>query len=404
MPAETPQQLPLTGVRVLDLSRYQAGPKAAMMLADLGAEVIRAESPGGERDGGFAGPMQDGFSIYYAVYNRNKKSVGLNMRTPEGRQILRELVPHLDVIIENFRPGLLDSLGFSFEELQQLNPKVVLVSISGYGMDGPDANRTAFCNVALAGSGYLAVSGEPFSQVHHTGVSIADRLAGVHAAVGALAALTGRAVSGQGAHVDVSLLDAALSMIEFPLATFLSTGQRPPVNGPTRRAGSSPNHVFHAKDGLVLINAPKQDQWERLLRAMDRADLITDPRFSTPILRQSEEARAAIEQLIDVWIAELTVEQAQDVLIDADVPSAPVREIDAVAADPQLRHRNMIVQVENPISGAPLYVTGNPVKLAGVEERITSPVIQGTHNAEIYGTLLGYGEEKLQDLHSRGVI
>ncbi len=149
-----------------------------MMLADLGAEVIRVESPAGERDGGFAGPMQDGFSIYYAVYNRNKKSVGLNMRAKEGQQILRELVPHLDVIIENFRPGLLDGLGFSFEELQKLNPKIVLVSISGYGIDGPDAHRTAFCNVALAGSGYLAVSGEPFSQVHHTGVSIADRLAG----------------------------------------------------------------------------------------------------------------------------------------------------------------------------------------------------------------------------------
>ncbi len=193
-------------------------------------------------------------------------------------------------------------------------------------------------------------------------------------------------------------------MIEFPLATFLSTGARPPVNGPTRRAGSSPNHVFHAKDGLVLINAPKQDQWERLLGVLGRADLVTDPRFSSAIARQSEEAREAIERLIDEWIAPLGVEEAQALLIDADVPSSPVREIDAVATDPQLLHRNMIVEVENPISGVPLYVTGNPVKIVGVEERIGSPAIQGAHNAEIYGNLLGYSEEKLQDLQSQGII
>lgn len=403
MPADAATP-PLSGVRVLDLSRYQAGPKAAMMLADLGAEVIRAETPEGERDGGFAGPMQDGFSVYYAVYNRNKKSIGLNLRTADGQQLLRDLVPHLDVIVENFRPGLLDKLGFSYDELAELNPGIVLVSISGYGIDGPDAHRTAFCNVALAGSGYLAVSGEPFSQVHHTGVSIADRLAGVHAAVGALAALAGRAVTGRGGHVDVSLLDAALSMIEFPLSTFLSTGARPPVNGPNRRAGSSPNHVFHAKDGLVLINAPKQDQWERLLKAMGHEGLAGEPLFASAIARQSDEARVAIEGLIDEWIAPLTVEDAQALLIKADVPSAPVREIDAVAADPQLRHRNMIVQVDNPISGAPLYVTGNPVKIVGVEERIGSPALQGEHNGAIYGNLLGYSEQKLEELHSQGII
>ena len=201
--------------------------------------------------------------------------------------LLRELIPHLDIIVENFRPGYLDRLGFSFAELQEINPRVILVSISGYGKDGPYANQTAFCNVALAASGYLAVSGEPTSQVHHTGVSIADRLAGVHGAIGALAALAGRERTGRGEHVDVSLMDAALTMIEFPLATLLMTGRRPPTDAEGRRAGSSPNHVFQAGDGLILINAPKQDQWERLLGAMGREDLVNDARFDSPLKRQT---------------------------------------------------------------------------------------------------------------------
>jgi crotonobetainyl-CoA:carnitine CoA-transferase CaiB-like acyl-CoA transferase len=375
-----------------------------MLLADLGAVVIRAENPETERDGGFAGPTQDGYSIYYAVYNRNKKSIGLNLRRPEGRDLLRELVPHLDVIVENFRPGYLDRLGFSFAELQELNPRIVLVSISGYGMDGPSANQTAFCNVALAASGYLDVSGEPFSQVHHTGVSIADRLAGVHAAVGAMAALVGRAATGRGEHVDVSLLDAALTMIEFPLATFLTTGKRPPTDAESRRAGSSPNHIFHARDGLVLINAPKQDQWERLLGVMGRDDLVDDPRFDSPLKRQEGDARKAIEELVQEWMAARSAADAHRALIEADVPAAPVRTIDQVAEEEQLRHRRMIVGVTNPLSGAEMFVTGNPVKLAGVEEPIGPPPAKGEHNREIYSGLLGYDDERIRALGDEKII
>jgi CoA:oxalate CoA-transferase len=397
-------QLPLSGIRVLDLSRYQAGPKAAMMLADLGAEVIRAENPETERDGGFAGPTQDGYSVYYAVYNRNKKSIGLNLRRPEGRALLAELVPHLDEIVENFRPGYLDRLGFSYADLQELNPRLVLVSISGYGRDGPAASQTAFCNVALAASGYLDVSGEPFSQVHHTGVSIADRLAGVHGAVGAVAALVGRAATGQGQHVDVSLLDAALSMIEFPLATFLTTGRRPPSDAEGRRAGSSPNHIFHARDGLILINAPKQDQWVRLLRLMGREDLESDPRFDSPLKRQEGEARVAIEELVGAWLGTLTAAEAHRLLVEADVPAAPVRNIDQVAEDAQLRHRRMIVAVENPLSGAEMYVTGNPVKLAGVADEIGRPAAKGEHNAEIYSQWLGYSDDRIRELAAERII
>jgi CoA:oxalate CoA-transferase len=375
-----------------------------MMLADLGADVIRAESPETDRDGGFAGPMHNGFSVYYAVYNRNKKSIGLNLRRDEGRALLRELLPHVDIVIENFRPGHMDRLGFGFSELQRINPRIILVSISAYGQDGPYANQTAFCNVALAASGYLAVSGEPDSQVHHTGVSIADRLAGVHGAVGALAALAGRERTGEGSHVDVSLMDAALTMIEFPLATLLTTGQRPSTDKEERRAGSSPNHVFQCRDGLILINAPKQDQWERLLLLMGRDDLVDDERFDNPVKRQAREARAPIEELIADWLGPRSVEDAYAALVEADVPAAPVRDIAQVAADPQVRHREMIVDVHNPASGLEMQLTGNPVKLVGRQSTIGPPPEKGEHNEEVYGGWLGLGSERIAELVDQKII
>jgi crotonobetainyl-CoA:carnitine CoA-transferase CaiB-like acyl-CoA transferase len=404
VPPTQPAAPPLAGIRVLDLSRYQAGPRAAMILADLGAEVVRAENPEAERDGGFAGPVYEGYSVYYAVYNRGKKSIGLNRSHAEGRELFRRLIPHVDVIVENFRPGYLERIGFPFSTLQELNPGIVLVSITGYGQDGPYADQTAFCNVALAASGYLDVSGDPFSPLHQTGTSIADRLAGVYAAVGALGALMGRITSGVGAHVDVSLMDSAMTMIEFPLATFLATGQRPNINIEERRAGSSPNQVFHARDGMVLINAPTQEQWLRLLHVMGRDDLADDPRFDSPLRRQDPQARDAIEQLVAEWMRPLTAEDAWQALVEGDVPAAPVRPLDQVADDPQIGHRRMIQRVRNPSSGLEMLLTGNPVKLRGMADDIGYPAHMGEHNHEVYGTWLGLDASVIDDLATRKVI
>jgi len=395
---------PLQNVKVLDLSRYQAGPKAAMVLADLGAEVVRAENPEGERDGGFAGPTYQGHSIYYAVYNRGKKSIGLNRSHPEGRDLFRRLIPHFDIIVENFRPGYLDRLGFSFEAMRAINPRLILVSISAYGQDGPYVDQTGFCNVALAASGYMDVSGDPFSPLHQTGTSIADRLAGLHAAIGALGALAGRAISGEGRHVDVSLMDAALTMIEFPLATFLMTGQRPPSDVTTRRAGSSPNQVFRARDGMVLINAPTQDQWNRLLKVMGREELVTDPRFNTPLRRQDPASAVAIESLVGDWMRSHSVDEAYRALVAADVPAAPVRTIDQVAGDPQVEHRRMVQGVRHPQSGLEMRLTGNPVKLSGLRDEIGHPAVRGEHNHEIYGKWLGLDADAIADLTRRKII
>jgi crotonobetainyl-CoA:carnitine CoA-transferase CaiB-like acyl-CoA transferase len=281
---------------------------------------------------------------------------------------------------------------------------LILASISGYGKDGPYASQTAFCNVALAASGYLDVSGDPFSPVHQTGTSIADRLAGVHTAVGVLAAIVGRATTGRGTHVDVSLFDSALTMIEFPLATFLMTGVRPPSDAAARRAGSSPNQVFQTRDGMILINAPKQDQWLRLLHAMGRDDLATDPRFNSPLRRQDALARIAIEELLSDWLRPMCVDDAYRMLVDADVPAAPVRQLDQIADDPQVQHRRMVQSVKHPTSGLEMRLPGNPIKLSDVPEEIGPPPERGEHNSEIYGGWLGYDEETIKDLMDRRVI
>jgi CoA:oxalate CoA-transferase len=395
---------PLQGVRVLDLSRYQAGPRAAMILADLGADVVRAENPATERDGGFAGPVHEGYSIYYAVYNRGKKSIGLNRSHPEGRELFRRLIPKVDVIVENFRPGYLDRLGFSYEAMRSLHRGIILVSVSAYGQDGPYRDQTAFCNVALAASGYMDVTGDPWSPLHQTGTSIADRLAGVYGATGALAALVGRATTGEGRHVDVSLMDAALTMIEFPLATFLTIGRRPPEDVAGRRAGSSPNQVFRTRDGLILINTPTQDQWLRLLHVMGQDDLAADPRFDSPLRRQDPSARDAIEGLVAAWAATVTAEDAYQALVEADVPAAPVRTIDRVADDPQVQHRRMVQAVRNPATGLEMQLTGNPVKLSDLADEVGYPAERGQHNADVYGEWLGLDVDTVRDLERRGII
>ena len=375
-----------------------------MLLCDLGAEVIRAENPEGERDGGFAGPMHEGYSVYYAVYNRGKKSIGLNRSHPEGRELFRKLLPHVDVIVENFRPGYLDRLGFSFEAMQAVNPRLILVSISAYGQDGPYADQTGFCNVALAASGYMDVSGDPFSPLHQTGTSIADRLAGLHAASapwppwsdGPPPAGPARGRLAHGRRADHDRVPSGHVSHDRP--------KRPPSDVAQRRAGSSPNQVFRARDGMVQINTPTQDQWLRLLKLMGRDDLA-----GRPPLRHPPEApgsggrrghRGAGRRLDTHPDRGAGLPRAGG----RRRPGGPVRTIDQVAADPQVLHRRMVQAVRHPQSGLEMRLTGNPVKVSGLPDEVGYPATRGEHNHEIYGKWLGLDADTIADLTRRKVI
>lgn len=393
----------LRGIKVIDLSRYHSGPRCGMILADMGAEVVRVEDPATDRDGGFAGPTYHGESVYYAVYNRGKKSVELNLRRPRGRQILSELIKVSDVLIENFVPGTMERLGFGYADVRRLNPRVVMVSASGFGQTGPYSDLPAYCNVALAMSGYLYMSGDPNSTVHSSGVSIADRLAAMNGAIGALAALFERGTSGEGQHVDVSLLDSAITMVEFPLLSYLATGVDPTIAA-SRRAGSAPNRVFNTKDGMIQISASRQKHWEDLAEIIGRADLATDKRVDSPIKRQQPEAIALIEDVVTTWSETQTANSAFSALRERKIPAAPVSRIDEIVENPQVRHREMLPEVKHPVGGYTMRLPGNSIKLSRSVSEVGPAPVRGEHNEEVYCGWLNISPDELEELKDDGVV
>jgi crotonobetainyl-CoA:carnitine CoA-transferase CaiB-like acyl-CoA transferase len=396
---------PLDGLRVLDLTRFVAGSQATATLAALGAEVIKLEVPPGGDPYRVQGTERVGDqSVLFMSLNSGKRSVALDMRAPDASDAIERLLGSSDFLVENARPGSLARHGLDWDSVHARHPSLVYGSISGYGDVGPDASRGGFDLILQAESGVMSVTGSPQSGPVKVGAPVLDVGAGMSCALGLLAAHIERLRTGEGRHVDVSLMDAALTMIEFPLATFLMTGQRPPSDVAARRAGSSPNQVFRARDGMVLINAPTQDQWNRLLKVMGREELVTDPRFNTPLRRQDPASAVAIESLVGDWMRSLSVDEAYRALVAADVPAAPVRTIDQVAADPQVEHRRMVQGVRHPQSGLEMRLTGNPVKLSGLRDEIGHPAVRGEHNYEIYGKWLGLDADAIADLTRRKII
>jgi crotonobetainyl-CoA:carnitine CoA-transferase CaiB-like acyl-CoA transferase len=392
----------LDGITVIDLSRYQAGPRCTQILSDLGAEVIRVEDPTRERDDGFSGPTYKGESIYYAVYNRGKKSITLDLRTEEGKRIFRRLLELADVLVENFRPSVMSRLGFSYETVSTINPRIIMTSISGYGQDGPYRDRPAFCTVALALAGYLSLSGDPRSPVHKTGVSIGDRLAALLGTIGTLGALYHRQLTGVGQYIDVSLMDSVFTLVEYPLITYLTTGEEP-APAETRRAGSAPNNSFMAKDGWVEINAGAQQLWMRLATIIGGEELARDPRFDTSSKRRVWDNVKIVEELVGAWTQNRTVAEIVDTLSQAEVPVAPVQTIQQVARDPHVQNHQLVAWVDHPTLGK-LPVPGLTIRFSKTPGKIGPPPLKGEHNEEVYCGKLGFTREDLARWREHGVI
>ncbi len=392
----------LDGVVVIDLSRYQAGPRCTELLSDLGAEVIRVEDPTQERDGGFSGKTYKGESIYFAVYNRGKKSITLDLRTKEGKKIFSRLLGLADVLVENFRPSVMGELGFSYETVSEINPRIIMTSISGFGQESPYRDRPAFCDIALAMSGFFSVSGDPRSPVHKTRVSIGDRLAALLGAIGTLGALYHRQVSGEGQHVDVSLMDSVFTMVEYPLLTYLATGEEPDPPE-TRRAGAAPNHVFAAKDGWVQISATAQHLWRRLASIIGGEELAKDTRFDSNFKRTQWENVKIIEALVSDWTQARTVAEVDCFLSQAGVPVAPVQTLQQVAEDPHVKSHQLYMWVDHPKIGK-IPVPGLSIRLSKTPGKVGPPPLKGEHNEEIYCGRLGLSGEEMGQLRENGVI
>jgi len=378
----------LDGVRVLELARFQAGPRGGMLLSDLGAEVIKIEPPGGEETRTHP-PLVRGQSVYFTVYNRGKKSLCLDLRNPQGKEVFAALVGKSDIVLENFRPGVMRAVGFGYERLRELNPGIILVSVSGFGQYGPYTERPAFDSLGQALSGLMALTGRIEGKPVGTASSVVDRYTALHATIGALAALRHRERTGEGQLVDVCLLDSALTMVEIPTSYFLATGEE---------GGEGGRPPYRARDGWVVIAAAGRDMAARLMRIVRGASAEGD---TAPMAGSTgpDHRRALVEQ----WCAERTVEQICATLLEAGVPVARVRTIPEVAQDPHLWEREMLVKMDDPVAGE-MYVPGLTIKLSRTPGRLGPVPTPGQHTDEVLADVLGYDRPAIDALRRAGAV
>lgn len=383
----------LDGIRVLDLGRYQAGPRCAMILADLGAEVIKVEEPGGDESRGLG-------RVYWSAYNRGKKSITLNLRSEQGKSLLRVLVPKVDMLLQNFRPGVMDAMGFGYETLKQLHPRLILINVSGFGQHGPYKHRPAYDPIGQAMSGLMSFTGFPDGPPVMTNASIIDRTTALHATIGALAALHRRDMTGEGQSLDVCLLDSAYTLMEIPIAQYLLSNKEPQRNG-NRAGGIAPANTYRAKDGWVYLLAIPQDMWGRFCRGIGREDLLPDSRFTSIAGRGAHSAE--IDALTAEWVKEKTVAEVVAILEKAEVPVAPVHTVAQAAHDPHLHERKMLIEAEDPEVGR-TFVPGLTVKFSDTPGEVGPIPRPGQHNEEIYRELLGCTPEDLARWRTEKVI
>ncbi|HXW08787.1 MAG TPA: CoA transferase [Vicinamibacterales bacterium] len=375
----TSPSLPLAGVRVLDLTRVLAGPFCTMLLGDMGAEVLKIEDPVHGDDTRDWAPFVDGWSTYFLGVNRNKKSVTIDLKSENGASFLEALIRTADVLVENFRPGTLDRLGFGAERARALNPRLIYCSISGYGTTGPRRDLPGYDMVIQGESGLMDVTGFPETGPTKVGVAITDCLAALYAVQGILLALVSRAQTGVGQVVDIALLDAAVSVLGLPTGIVAATGRSPGRMG-NEHPSLAPYEPFAAADGLVIVAVANPRLWSRFCAAIGAAHLEGDPRFATNSdrLQNREALTAAIRsiferQTVDALIAKLSA---------AGVPCGRVRSIPEVLADPHLAARQMLLEL--PLAGGTVKVPGNPMKLSSVPRAAESPApALGEHTGEI---------------------
>jgi len=391
---------PLDGIRVLDLSRFVAGPFCAQLLGDMGAEIIKVETPEGE-PGRRIAPIVNGESLYFNMYNRSKKGITLNFRNLRAQELLKELLRKSDVLIENFRPGVLDKMGLSAETMQKDYKELIHATILGFGRQGPYADLQCFDEIAIAMGGLMNLIGSPDGPPTLPGVYIADYFSGLYLALGILLAIRTRDRTGRGQKVDVALFNSVFSIIHSALPEYHLLNRVMSRNGNQNR-GTAPGNAYKAKDGYIVIEALTQGMWENLARIMGRADLLDDPRFKTP----SERLQHAniLDPIVGNWVGERSVQEVFEILKEAGVACGPVQDISQLVRDPQIQANKQIAMVHHPALGD-LPLPEIAVKLWETPGSIKVPApMLGQHNEEIYGGLLGYPTKEIEAFRKTGVI
>jgi len=392
----------LEGVRVLDFTQYLSGPHCTSVLSELGAEIIKIEMPGKGEPERVAMPMTPKRESYqFLSYNRGKKSITLNLKSPKGIEIAKRLAAKVDVLVENFAPGGMERLGLSYEEVSKINPRIIYASISGFGQTGPRRNDVSYDVVAQAMGGLMSVTGYPDGEPLKAGISLGDYMGGYNGAIAILAALYYRTMTGEGQAIDVSMQDGIWAMVFPDRANYFDTHIVSKRFG-NKLSSSAPFGAYNAKDGHVVICTITDPQWQKVLQAMDREDLISEQRYATRENRTKN--MEEVDGLVQAWCKEKTVEEVFAILKKFQVPCSPLPTFDQVANDPHLLSREMIVEVEQPVSGK-VKLSGSVYKMSKTpgDRKKRVPEV-GEHNQEIYGKLLEVGAEGMKKLKEEGVI
>ena len=392
---------PLHGVRVIDMTRVLAGPFCTMSLGDMGAEVIKVEEPGKGDDTRGWPPFVHGEATYFLSVNRNKKSLTLDLKAPDGQEILRRLLASADVVVENFRPGTMERLGFGYETLKRANPRLIYCSISGFGESGPEAHRPGYDLIVQGESGVMDITGFPDGPPVKVGNSIVDLVAGMAAAQGITLALLSRSQTGKGQKVEIGMLDVMASLLTYQAGLYWNAGGRPARRG-NEHPSIVPYEVFKAQDVYITLGVANNSLWDRTCKALDRPDLIKDPRFDTeanrvtnrkvlvPLLNEILGARPA-----DEWLARLD---------KAGVPAGRIKSVAEVCESAHLRARGMMVSLAHPKAGS-IRVMGVPVRLhdtpGGAQ---AAPPLLGQHTDEVLTKLLRMPKARVEKLRAAGVV
>jgi crotonobetainyl-CoA:carnitine CoA-transferase CaiB-like acyl-CoA transferase len=391
--------MPLTGVKVLDLTRVLSGPFCTALLGDLGADVIKVEAPEGDSVRG-QGAIKDGLSWYFAQFNRNKRSIRLDLRRPEAKSILARLIERSDVLVENFRPGVLDRMGFPEQRLLQLQPMLVTCSINGFGSTGPYKDRPAFDFIAQAMSGFMSVNGGPDDPPLRSGVPISDLVAGLYAALSIAAAVPHARATGQGQRAEVSLTNGLVSFLSYIATNYFATGTAPPRSGNDHPI-AAPYGLFPTRDGQIAL-APADDSFfYRLADALGEPGLKTDPLYATQSARVANRTR--INAIVGGKLAANTTEYWVSVLNEAGVPCGKVNSVAEVFEDPQIRSQEMILDVDHPGHGI-IRLLGFPIKLSGTPCRIRRSAPELGEHSDAILTELGYAASDREGWRRDGVI
>ncbi len=391
--------MPLTGIRVLDLGRFIAGPFCGALLADMGAEVIKVELPGHGDEIRHHGVRINGESAYFVGMNRSKKSLTLDLKSAEGKEVFRRLVREADVVIENFRPDVMQKLGLHYEALREINPRIIYCAISGFGKDGPYALRPSFDFIAQGMSGLMSITGFPDGDPVRIGLSISDSIAALYAAYGIGVALVARQRTGRGQEIQISLVDGIISLLSYQADTYFGRGEAPQRTGNDHPV-AAPYGTFRARDGYINLAPPGNDMWARLATALGRPDLIRDPRFLTNDLRCQH--REAINQIINEITTQRSMAEWVEHFNAAGVPCGPIYNLAQVFADPQVQHQQMVLELEQPTGK--VKTLGFPVKLSETPATLHGPSPQlGQHTEEILQRI-GYSAAEIDVLKAKKVV